>query len=157
MNELAIGRRKDAAIFRQQGTVKAEKKAAATSAQKAEKPVSSAASDSVRQRMTGSVRAEALSRESRRTLQAGEAVLSEIQERLGRLAELAEKATGGGEEDRAALQKELTRLLGEIDRMAGSAAGDKSLFVSGDPDAAGGADALPAWLLNGIAQGAVSP
>jgi len=29
MNELAIGRRKDAAIFRQQGTVKAEKKAAA--------------------------------------------------------------------------------------------------------------------------------
>ncbi len=37
MNELAIGRRKDAAIFRQQGTVKAEKKAAATSAQKAEK------------------------------------------------------------------------------------------------------------------------
>ena len=28
MNELAIGRRKDAAIFRQQGTVKAEKKAA---------------------------------------------------------------------------------------------------------------------------------
>ena len=157
MNELAIGRRKDAAIFRQQGTVKAEKKAAATSAQKAEKPVSSAASDSVRQRMTGSVRAEALSRESRRTLQTGEAVLSEIQERLGRLAELAEKAAGGGEEDRAALQKELTRLLGEIDRMAGSAAGDKSLFLSGDPDAAGGADALPAWLLNGIAQGAVSP
>ena len=157
MNELAIGRRKDAAIFRQQGTVKAEKKAAATSAQKAEKPVSSAASDSVRQRMTGSVRAEALSRESRRTLQAGEAVLSEIQERLGRLAELAEKAAGGGGEDRAALQKELTRLLGEIDRMAGSAAGDKSLFLSGDPDAAGGADALPAWLLNGIAQGAVSP
>ena len=84
MNELAIGRRKDAAIFRQQGTVKAEKKAAATSAQKAEKPVSSAASDSVRQRMTGSVRAEALSRESRRTLQTGEAVLSEIDRPDGR-------------------------------------------------------------------------
>ena len=76
---------------------------------------------------------------------------------MARLAELAEKAAGGGEEDRAALQKELTRLLGEIDRMAGSAAGDKSLFLSGDPDAAVGADALPAWLLNGIAQGAVSP
>ena len=34
MNELAIGRRKDAAIFRQQGTVKAEKKAAAIAAGK---------------------------------------------------------------------------------------------------------------------------
>ena len=85
MNELAIGRRKEAAIFRQQGTVKAEKQAPASAAQSTRKPASTAASDSVQQRMTGALRAEALTRESRRTLQSGEAILSEVQESLGRL------------------------------------------------------------------------
>ena len=155
MNELAIGRRKNAAIFRQQGTVKAEKAAPSASAQKAAKP--SAVSDSVQQRMTGSVRAEALSRESRRMLQSGEALLSEVQERLGRLAELAEKAAGGGEEDRAALQKEVDRLLGEIERMAESAVDDKGLFLSGSAGSGEGAEPLPGWLLQGLTYGIPSP
>ena len=133
MNELAIGRRKEAAIFRQQGTVKAEKQAPASAAQSTRKPASTAASDSVQQRMTGALRAEALTRESRRTLQSGEAILSEVQESLGRLAKLAEKAAGGGEEDRAALQKELEHLLRELDRMAESAAGGSSLFLPRSP------------------------
>ena len=131
MNELAIGRRKEAAIFRQQGAVKTEKQAAAAATQSTRKSASTAASDSVQQRMTGALRAEALIRESRRTLQSGEAILSEVQESLGRLAKLAEKAAGGGEEDRAALQKELERLLSELDRMAESAAGGSSLFLPG--------------------------
>lgn len=155
MNELAIGRRKNAAIFRQQGTVKTEKKPEAAAAQKTEKPAGVSASDSVRQRMTGSVRAEALSRESRRTLQTGEAVLSEVQESLGRLAKLAEKAAGGGEEDRSALQKELERLVKDLDRMAASAAGDKSLFLIDSGE--GNTETIPAWLMQGFAQAVSSP
>lgn len=155
MNELAIGRRKDAAIFRQQGTVKAEKKAETASAQKAERAASASVSDSMRQSRTGTVRAEALSRESRRTLQAGEAVLSAVQESLGRLAELAEKAASGGEEDRAALQAELERLLKDLDRMAESAAGDKSIFFTGSGE--GNVASIPDWLTQGLAQAVLSP
>lgn len=157
MNELSINRRKDAAVFRQQGTVKAEKKPAAASAQKAEKPAGVSASDTVRQRMTGNVRAEALSRESRRTLQSGEAVLSEVQERLSRLAKLAERAASGGEEDRAALQKELEHLLKDLDRMAASAAGDKSLFLPGSAGGGSGAESVPGWLAQSLAQAIPSP
>lgn len=157
MNELAIGRRKDAAIFRQQGTVKAEKKAETSSAQKAERAASASVSDSMRQSKTGTVRAEALSRESRRTLQSGEAVLSAVQESLGRLAELAEKAASGGPEDRAALQEELERLLKDLDRMAESAAGDKSIFFTGSGEGAGNAASIPGWLAQGLAQAVPSP
>ncbi len=156
MNELAIGRRKEAAIFRQQGTVKAEKQAAAAATQSTRKPASTAASDSVQQRMTGALRAEALTRESRRTLQSGEAILSEVQESLGRLAKLAEKAAGGGEEDRAALQKELEHLLSELDRMAESAAGGSSLFLSGALPG-GNTEGVPGWLLQGLTRPAFSP
>lgn len=157
MNELSISRRKDAAVFRQQGTVKTEKKAGTASAQRAEKPAGVSSSDTVRQRMTGNVRAEALSRESRRTLQSGEAVLSEVQERLSRLAKLAEKASGGGEEDRAALQEELERLLKDLDRMAASAAGDKSLFLPGSAGGGSGAESVPNWLTQSLAQAIPSP
>lgn len=157
MNELAIGRRKEAAIFRQQGTVKAEKKAEASSAQKAERAASASVSDSMRQSKTGTVRAEALSRESRRTLQSGEAVLSAVQESLGRLAELAEKAASGGPEDRAALQEELERLLKDLDRMAESAAGDKSIFFTGSGEGVGNAASIPDWLAQGLAQAVPSP
>lgn len=157
MNELSINRRKDAAIFRQQGTAKAEKKAETASAQKAEKPAGVSSSDTVRQRMTGNVRAAALSRESRRTLQSGEAVLSEVQESLSRLAKLAEKASGGGEEDRAALQEELECLLKDLDRMAASAAGDKSLFLSGAAGGGSGAESVPGWLTQSLAQAILSP
>ena len=156
MNELAIGRRKEAAIFRQQGTVKAEKQAAASAAQSTRKPASTAASDSVQQRMTGALRAEALTRESRRTLQSGEAILSEVQESLGRLAKLAEKAAGGGEVDRAALQKELEHLLSELDRMAESAAGGSSLFLPGALPG-GNTEGIPGWLLQGLTRPAFSP
>ena len=157
MNELAIGRRKEAAIFRQQGTVKAQKKPETASAQKAERPAGAAAADSMRQSKTGTVRAAALSRESRRALQSGESVLSAVQESLGRLAELAEKAAAGGEEDRAALQKELERLLKDLDRMAESAAGDKSLFFTGSGESTGNMEPLPDWLMQGIAQAIPSP
>ena len=151
MNELSINRRKDAAIFRQQGAVRSEKKAETASAQKAEKPAGVSPSDTVRQRMTGNDRTEALSRESRRTLQSGEAVLSEVQESLGRLAKLAEKAASGGGEDRAALQEELERLLQDLDRMASSAAGDKSLFLPGAAGSGSGAESVPGWLAQSLA------
>ena len=96
---------------------------------------------------------EAVIRESRRTLQSGEAVLSEVKNTLDRIADLA-KESADGEPDRAALQKELLRLQGEIDRMLSSTiSGNSPLFLlDAGTDASAGLDALPAWLLTAMGQ-----
>ena len=76
-----------------------------------------------------------------RTLQAGGAVLDEVQEALSRLEELAKQAAGGGELSGEA-RSEWEKLAGEIDRMIRSAmSGDTPLFLDGG-SLDGGAEAL---------------
>ena len=176
MGELTIRRNRGFAVPPYQGTAKTEKKAAAGQAQSVSRTTGFAVSETLRQLMSRVSQAENQSRESRRTLQTGEAVLDEVQDRLGRLAELAEKAAGGGASDRAALQAELEQLRGEIDRMTGAAlAGDTPLFLDGELGVEDGGAALldaimgetsaaeenvrslPDWLLKGIAQGDITP
>lgn len=77
-------------------------------------------SDTLRQ-LSGTQTASQV-RESRRTLQAGEAVLAEVQDSLSRMDELAKKAAEeGGDIDREALQAELERLQEGIERMVSRA------------------------------------
>ena len=111
--------------------------------------------------------AEGRIRESRRTLQGGESVLTEVDSGLDRLEDLLRRSAGRS--DRAPLQAELEGLLEDIDRIIGSAtAGGKPLFLDGDMGLTGEAAALlsslmgeaaakgegelPDWLTLGITQ-----
>jgi len=57
------------------------------------------------------------SREGRQVFQTGESALAEAKDHLTRMAELAQKAADGTPQDRAAIQKELSLLSKEIDRL----------------------------------------
>lgn len=179
MGELTIRRERGVAGPRYQIMEKTEKTAAAEKSRPAVKTAGATVSETLQRLLTRIGQAESHTRESHRTLQTGEAVLDEVQERLGRMAELAEKAAGSGREDRAALQAELERLAEEIDRMTGGAfAGDVRLFLDGDmeigdeteppADAAPGeavpgeegpenVQKLPDWLFKGMSLGGVTP
>lgn len=172
MGELAIRRERGVAGPRYQAAEKTERTAAAEESRPAAKTPGATVSETLRRLMTTIGQAENHTRESHRTLQMGEAVLAEVQDSLGRIAKLAERAAGGG--DRAALQAELERLAEEIDRMTGGAfAGDARLFLDGDPEIEDGAEPppdaaledegpegvqkLPNWLLKGMAQSGLAP
>lgn len=174
MGELTIRRERGVSGPRYQAAEKVEKTASAGEPRPAAKTPGATVSETLRRLMTTIGQAENYTRESHRTLQTGEAVLAEVQDRLGRMAELARRAAGGGKEDRAALQAELTRLAEEIDRMTGGAfAGDARLFLDGDaeigdgteppPDAAledegqEGVQKLPQWLLKGMSHTGLTP
>lgn len=104
-------------------------------------------------------------REGRRVLRSGEAALAEVEDNLGRMEELARRSAGEGLTDRAALQRELEVLRGEVERIAqnGVKAG---LFQDGEADdgleeivdavldslAAGqeGTEKLPSWLVSAM-------
>ena len=169
MGELTIRRERGIAGPRYQAAEKLEKKSAAGETRPADKTPGAVVSETLRRLMSKIGQAENYTRESHRTLQTGEAVLAEVQDALGRMAELAGRAAGD-KADRAALQAELARLAEEVDRMTGGAlAGDMRLFLDGEPeigegpspDAALGEESpeekLPNWLLKGMAQGGLSP
>lgn len=172
MGELTVRRNRSVTAPRYQAAEKTEKAAGAARSRPAAGTPGFRVSETLRELMSRVGRAEDQTRESHRTLQEGEAVLAEVRDCLDRIAELAEKAASG--EPAGALQAELERLRGEIDRMAGGAeAGGKRLFLDGEmdleeiaetpPDAATGAEsaggdrALPGWLLKGIAQSGLTP
>jgi len=172
MGELAIRRNRGFAVARPQDTVKTEKSGRAAPGQGAAQTTGLSVSDTLRQLLTRVSQAESRTRESRRTLQTGEAVLDEVQDRLSRAAELIQKAAGDEAPDHAALQAELERLREEIDRMLTEAsAGDARLFLDGDMDAGAEAllraaiselplqqeGALPDWLARALTQNALSP
>jgi len=112
----------------------AGKPAAAGPSRAAANTAGATVSDSLRRLMAKGGQAEALVRESQKTLQTGRAVLAEVQDKLERMAQLAQQAAGDGENvDREALQAELEQLRSEIERMIGSAVvGDLPLFLDGD-------------------------
>lgn len=169
MGELTIRRERGISGPRYQAAEKLEKTASAEKSGPAAKTPGAVVSETLQRLMSKIGKAENYTRESHRTLQTGEAVLAEVQDALGRMAELAGRAAGD-KADRAALQAELARLAEEVDRMTGGAlAGDTRLFLDGDPeigdvpspDAAlgdeGPEEKLPSWLLRGMAQSGLSP
>lgn len=161
MSELTIRRDREISAARYRAAEKAEKTEKGGQIQRTEKTPGFTLSETLRQLLSGSSRTESQIRESRRTLQSGEAVLAEVQENLSRMEALAREAAGEGETDRDALQAQLDRLRQEIDRIMRSAAGGADLFLDGDledgadallyallSDAAAGQD-LPGWLTQG--------
>lgn len=139
MGEMAIRRNRSFAAAARQETRKTEKPSGAVRGQSTAKTAGHTLSETMQKLLSSVSRAETQIRESRRTLQTGEAVLAEVQDRLSRAAALAEESAGGGAPDRIALQGELERLLEEIDRMlAGASVGDTRLFLDAGTD---GADA----------------
>lgn len=176
MGELSIHRNRSFAAARYQETGKAEKTGAAAPSRNAAKTAAYTVSETLRNLMSWASHMESGIRESRRTLQSGEAVLAEVQDSLDRAAALAGEAAGDGDLDRAALQTELERLGKEIGRMLSSAAsGGTRLFLDGEPGESEGTDALlytvmagtsarqdggqtlPNWLVTGITQNAFTP
>ena len=105
MGELAIRRNRGFTVPRYQ--VKTEKQTGSSRSQGVAKAPGFTISETLRQLMTRVSQAESHSRESRRTLQVGEVVLSKVQDCLDRIADLARESAGGGEPDRAGLQAEL--------------------------------------------------
>ena len=173
MSELTIRRNRDFSSVRPQAAVKAERTSAAGQIDHVGKSTGPAASDSLQQLMTKLGQAESHSRDSRRTLQTGEAVLDEVQDSLERIARLAQKSSGSGTLDRAALQSELEQLREGIDRMLrGALSGDTPLFLEDGLDERADLELnaflgqfsarqeaiqdLPLWLTQGIVQGAFS-
>ena len=176
MSELSIRRNRGYAVAQRQETGKGEKAAPSGKSQQASKVPGFTVSETLRQLMTRGSQTEGLLRESRRTLQAGEAALTEVQSRLGRIAELAQESAGGGEPDRAALQSELDQLRREIDRiMDGAVVDGARLFLDDGADLEGSLEALlyavtggasapqdstqplPDWLTDGMAQNTFTP
>jgi len=165
MGELMIRRNRGFAPVRPQEAVKTEKTEHAARSQGAARTTGPGASETLQQLLARVSQAESRTRESRRTLQTGEAVLAEVQDRLSRAAELIRKAEEAP--DRAALQAELERLGEEIDRMTGgAAAGDTRLFLDGGVGEDAALDAiiseakqqgvLPDWLVQALTQPAPS-
>lgn len=143
MGELAVRRENGFSVPRYQGVGKTEKQPESgqiqdmQSTERTGKTAGFTVSETLKQMMAGASQTEVQTRESRRTLQMGEAVLDEIKDSLDRLAELARQAAEGEEPDRAALQKELEHLRAGIERMIGSAvSGEVKLFLDGGMDAA---------------------
>lgn len=170
MGELTVRRERGVSGPRYRAAEKVEKTAAGAKSQPPAKTAGATVSETLRRLMTQIGQAESHTRESHRTLQVGEAVLAEVQDRLGRMAELARKAAGSAPADWAALQAELERLAEEIDRMTGGAsAGGVRLFLDGDLDIGEGAEPpadageeeavqpLPDWLLSGMDQKDFTP
>ena len=148
---------------------KAEKQSGTAQTRQTAGRAAATVSQTLRQLMSRVDQADRQTREGRRALRWGEASLAEVDDNLGRMEELARLSAGEGLVDRAALQKELELLRGEVERIAQD--GVKSgLFQDGEEvdgldeivDAVmdslaaveEGAETLPSWLLSGLASDA---
>ena len=165
MGELSIRRNKNISVPRYQGTAKAEKQSGAAKAQQVPGRAADTVSETLRRLMTQVSQVDRHVREGRRTLQTGEAALAEVGDSLERMEELAQRSAGEGTQNRAALQDELERLRGEIDRVARQGV-EAGLFQDGDGldglealvDAVmdglsarqEGVQSVPGWLLQGL-------
>lgn len=149
-----------------QKTEKAEKQSGTAQVRQPAGRASATVSQTLRQLMSRVDQASRQIREGRRTLRSGEAALAEVEDRLGRMEELARLSAGEGQADRAVLQKELELLRDEVERIArdGTEAGLFQEGASGDGldeivDAVldslaarqEGTEQLPSWLLSGLA------
>ena len=169
MGELMIRRNRGTAVPLYQRTDKTEKAEGGAKSQRTARATVTV-SETLQRLMTRVSQAENHIRDSRRTLQAGEGVLAEVQDSLGRMAKLAQEAENGSAPDYTALQEELEKLRENIGRMIRSAdVGGMPLFLDEDMGLEEGAEAmlyavmgealaqrseeppLPDWLLRGMA------
>lgn len=170
MGDLTIRRNRGFPAARYQPVEKTEKTAAGTQVQRAAKMAEHTDSETL-QRLTdrGNQTAER-TYQSRQALQKGEVALAEVEERLGRIAQLAQASAQDGAPNRGALQTELDQLRTEIDRIINTAvAGDMRLFLDGDLSSetglelflnaalgkapAGQGSGVPAWLIDSMLSG----
>jgi hypothetical protein len=129
MGELIIRRNRTFVPPQYQGAAKTEKASSTGQTRPVDKAGAATLSETLQQLMGQSGPADGRVREGRRALQAGEGILASVRDSLERLAELAEKAAQGDEEDREALQAELESLRSDVSRMLqGATAGDIPLF-----------------------------
>ncbi len=143
MGELMIRRNRGFTVPQYQSVGKGEKAAASTGSTKTSGGTGLSVSETLRELMGRVSQAENRTRESRGILQKGEAVLDEVQERLGRIAQLVRESAEGDPPDRAALQAELEQLREDIERMlTGAAVNGVPLFLDEDLDLEDGAKAL---------------
>ena len=156
MEDLSIRRNRSFAAPQRQTVSRSGKTSASSSVQKTGQGTGTSAAAALRQLIARPENSAA-----RRMLQTGEGVLAEVQEKLGRMAELAEEAAGEGGRDPAVIQEELDQLRDEVDRMTGSVqlfADEGAEEVAGSQDASGKEEAaLPGWLTNALTQGTVDP
>ena len=150
MGELTICRNRGFTPPQFQTVGKTAKQSGVSQSQQGVKSAADTISDTLRQLMARVSQAEGRTRESRRTLQGGESVLTEVDSGLDRLEDLLRRSAGRS--DRAPLQAELEGLLEDIDRIIGSAtAGGKPLFLDGDMGLTGEAAALLSSLMGEMA------
>ena len=150
MGELTIRRNRGFTPPQFQTVGKTAKQSGVSQSQQGVKSAADTISDTLRQLMARVSQAEGRIRESRRTLQGGESVLTEVDSGLDRLEDLLRRSAGRS--DRAPLQAELEGLLEDIDRIIGSAtAGGKPLFLDGDMGLTGEAAALLSSLMGEMA------
>lgn len=177
MSELMIRRNnRGIPVARYPAAGRSEKTEGGTQIQRTARTAGVTVSDTLHQLMSRVSQTGRQVQESRQTLRMGEAVLTEVQDSLAHIADLAREAAGGGAPDRAALQAELERLMGEIDRMLeGAAAGEVRLFLDEEGDDGEGAQVLldtamqelppgqaeaqglPGWLVGAVIQEELSP
>ena len=151
MGDLKVRRNRSFAPPRYETTGKAEKQAGATPTRQAAAPKPGVAvAETLRQLAARLSQSAGQVQQAKRSLLGGEAALAEVQEDLGRMAQLAQKAAEGSAEDTDALQAQLEKLCGQVDRVIQSAV-DAGFFQDAPP-AGGteGANDLPAWLLGGL-------
>ena len=166
MEDLTIRRNRSFAVPQRQAVNKSDRSSGTAASQTVSRGTGLNVSETLRQLMARGAQGTEQSRESRRTLQAGEGVLAEVQEKLGRMAELAEEAAKADGGSREALQAELEHLKEEVNRMlSGASADGVSLFSDETAEEAGAAEGaeenapaqeetalkLPNWLTNALA------
>ena len=168
MGELSIRRNRGLNVPRfekAEKTEKSEKQSGTTQIRQSTSRAAATVSQTLRQMMSRVDQAGHQAREGRRALHSGEAALAEVEDNLGRMEELARLSAGEGVMDRAALQKELELLRGEVERIARDGV-EAGLFQEGedvdgldeivdavmDGLSAGqeGAEKLPSWLLSAL-------
>lgn len=154
MGELTVRRSRGPVMVRYGGLEKTEKAAGTGESRPAAGSTGLTVSETMRRLLSGAGQAESHVRESRRTLQVGQGVLSEVQDSLARMEELANLSASGGEMDRDALQAELDSLKETIDRMLQSASADGvRLFLDGDTGGEDDAEALLRAVMEGTSAG----
>ncbi|MBD5133682.1 MAG: hypothetical protein HDT38_04300 [Clostridiales bacterium] len=169
MGELTIRRNRGVPVARYQTVDKTEKTAAAQT-QRTVKTAERAISETLQPLTDRSDPTAGRAYESRQTLQMGEVVLTEVEERLGRMMELVQEGAQDDAPDRGALQATLDQLRAEIDQIIRAAvSGGTRLFLDGDIEdetglaiflnaavdktSAGSGAAFPDWLTSALGTG----
>ena len=153
MGELSVRRNRGLNLPRFEKAEKTEKSEKQTGTARTRQTADRAAatvSQTLRQLMSRVDRTSRQVREGRSTLRSGEAALAEVEDRLGRMEELARLSAGENALDRAALQQELELLRSEVERIASDGV-KAGLFQEGEE--ADGLDEIVDAVLEGLSAG----